>query len=321
MSVDGLLLLRHASLLLIAACFLGTPEALAAAGGGGGGGGGSGGRAPASNGAYQKGVELFEAGDCKKAEKKFRKVLDEASRNAQANYMRGRALQCLDNHKKAVTYLRRAVKYDKSLYPAYASLGISYLELEKPTKANEQLQALAKLRRECGEKCSKRLIGAQDELSAALSADREGAAEGKTGRAEPADGRQHALLFTGVSDPQSSYFSAVALINAESFDAAISELQELMLAIGPVPDVLNYLGYAHRRLGRFEESLAYYEQALALDPLHRGANEYLGELFVELGRTEEARERLDVLGRACPFGCAEYEDLKRRIDARIVAEH
>ena len=91
--------------------------------------------------------------------------------------------------------------------------------------------------------------------------------------------------------------------------------------IGPVPDVLNYLGYAHRRLGRFEESLSYYEQALALDPMHRGANEYLGELFVELGRIEQAEGRLAVLDRACPFGCAEYEDLKRRIESRVVASH
>ncbi|MEE8166960.1 MAG: tetratricopeptide repeat protein, partial [Myxococcota bacterium] len=93
----------------------------------------------------------------------------------------------------------------------------------------------------------------------------------------------------------------------------------LAAKIGPVPDVLNYLGYAHRRLGRFDESLAYYQQALALDPMHRGANEYLGELFVELGEMDRAEERLAVLDRACPFGCAEYEDLKRRIESRVVA--
>ena len=86
-----------------------------------------------------------------------------------------------------------------------------------------------------------------------------------------------------------------------------------------MPDVLNYLGYAHRRLGRFDESLAYYQQALALDPMHRGANEYLGELYVELGEIDRAEERLAVLDRACPFGCAEYEDLKRRIESRVVA--
>jgi len=53
--------------------------------------------------------------------------------------------------------------------------------------------------------------------------------------------------------------------------------------------------------------------------MHRGANEYLGELFLELGRIDRAKERLAVLDRACPFGCAEYEDLRRRIESRSVA--
>ncbi|MBW2231407.1 MAG: hypothetical protein JRG92_15150 [Deltaproteobacteria bacterium] len=61
------------------------------------------------------------------------------------------------------------------------------------------------------------------------------------------------------------------------------------------------------------------QQDLALEPMHRGANEYLGELFLELGRIDRAKERLAVLDRACPFGCAEYEDLRRRIESRSVA--
>jgi tetratricopeptide (TPR) repeat protein len=281
--------------------------------GGGGGGGSVGGRSGADpNAAYRDGVALLQAGDCKKAEKKFKTVLEAASRNAEANYMRGLALQCRNKHKKAVTYLRRATKYDKSLYAAYASLGISYIELKKPADARKQLAKLAELRRKCDQKCSKKLIRAQDDLSAALSEDQgEGAAL--------SNGRQHALLFERRSEPRSSYLAAVELIHAEDFDAAIAELRALTLAIGPVPDVLNYLGYAHRRLGRFEESLAYYQQALALAPLHRGANEYLGELFVELGQIEQARARLRILDQVCPFGCTEYEDLKRRIDAHVVA--
>jgi tetratricopeptide (TPR) repeat protein len=122
-----------------------------------------------------------------------------------------------------------------------------------------------------------------------------------------------------VPDPDSAYLGAVERINAGEFDTAILELRTLLAAIGPTPDVLNYLGYAHRQRGRFDESLAYYQQALALDPNHLGANEYLGELYVELGHIELARERLALLDGLCPFGCAEYEDLKRRIESRIVA--
>jgi hypothetical protein len=56
-----------------------------------------------------------------------------------------------------------------------------------------------------------------------------------------------------------------------------------------------------------------------LDPMHRGANEYLGEMWVELGRLDEARKRLAILDQACPFGCTEYEDLERVIGLRVVA--
>ena len=103
------------------------------------------------------------------------------------------------------------------------------------------------------------------------------------------------------------------------FEDAIDSLRRLASAIGPHPDVLNYLGYAYRRLERYEQAETYYEQALTIDPLHRGANEYLGEMYVELGRLDEARARLAVLDEACPFACAEYEDLERVLEQRVVA--
>jgi hypothetical protein len=52
---------------------------------------------------------------------------------------------------------------------------------------------------------------------------------------------------------------------------------------------------------------------LALKPKHRGANEYLGELYLEMGDLAKAEERLEVLDGACWFGCDEYSDLKEAI--------
>ena len=297
-----------------------TAAAAHSAGGGGamgGGGGGGGGRSgPDPNKAYREGVEFLAAGDCKKAERKFRVVLKSAKRSAEVNYLRGTALGCLNKHKSAVKYFRRAIKYDESMYLAYERLGLSYLALEKPEDANEQLARLAELRAQCAERCARKLIRAHDDLDAAI--------RGKAGgvmntKGQTQGGAEHSLLFEGVSEPRTSYFGAVQLINASEFEAAIVALRELSAKLGPVPDVLNYLGYAHRRLGRFDESIDYYQRALALDPMHRGANEYLGELFVELGDIDRAEERLAVLDRACPFGCPEYEDLKRRIESRLVA--
>lgn len=66
-----------------------------------------------------------------------------------------------------------------------------------------------------------------------------------------------------------------------------------------------------------ETAFAHYDTALELNPKHRGANEYLGELYLELGRLEEAQARLDVLDGACFFGCEEYSELKAKIEAYL----
>ncbi len=74
--------------------------AFAAGGGGGGGGAAVGGRSgPDPNKAYRDGVEFLAAGECKKANRKFKVVLKAAKRNAEANYLRGRSLECLNKHK------------------------------------------------------------------------------------------------------------------------------------------------------------------------------------------------------------------------------
>jgi len=80
-------------------------------------------------------------------------------------------------------------------------------------------------------------------------------------------------------------------------------------------DAYNLLGFSHRKLGDVEAALAHYGKALALEPKHRGANEYLGELYLELGQLDKARERLKVLDGACFFGCEEYSELKAKIAA------
>jgi len=80
-------------------------------------------------------------------------------------------------------------------------------------------------------------------------------------------------------------------------------------------DALNLVGYCHRKLGDRESALTFYLKALAAEPDHRGANEYLGELYLEMGDVAKAEERLKVLDRACFFGCEEYTDLKKAIAA------
>ena len=76
-------------------------------------------------------------------------------------------------------------------------------------------------------------------------------------------------------------------------------------------DLLNYLGYALRKTGDFEKAEVYYLKGLKIDAGHLGINEYLGELYVQTGRIELAKERLKVLN-GCK--CEEYDELKELIE-------
>ena len=78
-------------------------------------------------------------------------------------------------------------------------------------------------------------------------------------------------------------------------------------------DILNYLGYTLRKTGNFEKAEIYYLKGLELDSGHLGINEYLGELYVQTGRIELAKERLQVLV-GCK--CEEYEELKELIEEK-----
>ena len=76
-------------------------------------------------------------------------------------------------------------------------------------------------------------------------------------------------------------------------------------------DILNYLGFALRKTGDFKKAEKFYLEGLALDSEHLGINEYLGELYVQTGRIDLAKERLQVLS-GCK--CEEHEELKELIE-------
>ena len=77
------------------------------------------------------------------------------------------------------------------------------------------------------------------------------------------------------------------------------------------PDILKYLGFALRKTGDFEKAEKFYLKGLKLDAGHLGINEYLGELYVQTGRIELAKERLQTIN-GCK--CEEYEELKELIE-------
>lgn len=121
---------------------------------------------------------------------------------------------------------------------------------------------------------------------------------------------------TDSSDKQSSsggYTEAEKAVQAKEYRRAIRMLEPVVAEQPRNVDALNYLGYSHRQLGEYDEALGYYRKALAIDADHRGANEYLGQLYLQTGDLKAARAQLAKLRRICPSGCEERDSLQAAI--------
>jgi tetratricopeptide (TPR) repeat protein len=77
--------------------------------------------------------------------------------------------------------------------------------------------------------------------------------------------------------------------------------------------VLTMIGYATRKLGRTEEGIAIYQQALAIDPANLFTHEYLGEGYIAAGKPQLAALELGTLARLCGEHCEQYRDLQNAI--------
>ena len=108
---------------------------------------------------------------------------------------------------------------------------------------------------------------------------------------------------------------AIKHIDREQFDRAIFEVRKAADLRPKSADIQNYLGFAYRKSGKLEASGNHYAKALELDPDHKGALEYQGELFLMTGTPEKARANLARLEDLCPSGCSELTDLKAAIAA------
>lgn len=286
--------------------------AVAAPGGGGGMGGGApsgGARGADPAKAYQEGVAAYYAKDYRTAVSKLRVAADAARGSGLINYAYGMALVGAGEGRDARRAFERAVRGDDAPADAHKQLGLVYLQASEPAKAQEQLAALAAQLAACAapacdEARRTRLQAAHDGLKQAIDA----------GAAPPP--ATTGWVLPGAEEGRTAYAAGVGLVNQARYAEARAAFLRSESAIGPHPDVLNYLGFTSRKLGAFDVAERYYTAALELDPDHRGATEYLGELYLEMGRLGDARTQLAKLDVLCPYGCAEREELARWIAAK-----
>jgi tetratricopeptide (TPR) repeat protein len=107
---------------------------------------------------------------------------------------------------------------------------------------------------------------------------------------------------------------ARALIAAKQWPGAVEALKRVN-DTGSA-DWNNLMGYSLRK-GKTPDLAAsekHYDEALRIDPHHRDALEYSGELYLMKGDLDKARARLATLAGECASSCSQHADLKAAID-------
>ena len=128
-------------------------------------------------------------------------------------------------------------------------------------------------------------------------------------------GATGALAVDNVTSRDAPDLTSVrAKIKAKDFKAALAELTP-MLATYQHADVYNLMGFSLRKTGDYKQAYTFYRKALDFDPDHKGALEYLGELYVETGQMDKAKENVVRLKQLCPTGCEELADLEKAVNA------
>ncbi len=109
------------------------------------------------------------------------------------------------------------------------------------------------------------------------------------------------------------YRTASLLILAGDYKAGIAALHTL--GHDEHPDVANYIGYAYRKIGNYDQSKVWYEAALKADPNHVRTWSYYGMWHMEQGNRLKAEDYLAKVKLICGnTDCTEYRQLKSVID-------
>jgi Flp pilus assembly protein TadD len=112
-------------------------------------------------------------------------------------------------------------------------------------------------------------------------------------------------------DLRAEYKSGLDAIAAANYKKGVKHMRTVVAATPKFADAHNWLGYSYRKSGDKKAALKSYLKALKLEPNHAGANEYLGELYLEQKDLPKAEERMAVLN-AC---CANTPQAKQLMDA------
>ncbi len=117
-------------------------------------------------------------------------------------------------------------------------------------------------------------------------------------------------------DPVDPVLERAAQASARSDWAAAQAILKDAVAQKPGnAEYHNMYAYNLRKGANPDMSLVFkhYNEALRIEPKHRGANEYLGEAYLMVNNLPKAKEQLAALDKLCFLSCKEYSELKKSI--------
>ena len=86
-------------------------------------------------------------------------------------------------------------------------------------------------------------------------------------------------------------------------------------------ELYNLLGYAYRNSSNFDLSIESYKKALAINPNHLGAHNYIGITYLKIGNVDKSVGHLQKLKDLCKGKCKEYKSLKKELNNIIKDEN
>ena len=130
--------------------------------------------------------------------------------------------------------------------------------------------------------------------------------------ADPLEGSEPRISRTNI---EHRINMAERLLEKKQYKEAVRNLQMTVGRYRYNADAWNLLGFAHRKAGEIDAENAAYIRALSYDRYHLGALEYQGELFITMGKIDDAEVNLRLINELCPVGCKEQRDLEASIAA------
>lgn len=132
------------------------------------------------------------------------------------------------------------------------------------------------------------------------------AAGGGSGGSGGSGGGEYTFSKGGYDQTLNIIWSEIQL---ENYQPALKSLQRYVYENPENADGWNLIGFTSRKLKIFDDAEKYYQAGLEIDPEHEGIIQYQGELYLETGRLNLAKDNLKKLNSLCTFNCDEKKEL------------